>query len=338
MGANTTIGLDIGSTSIRAAEAHTAKDGAVTVVAFGERPLPPGAVANGVIEDPGAVTHVVRELRRGVPLRGRSVVLGLTNAQSLVREMSVLNVPRKDMRASLPFQVGDLLPLPAERSVLDFLPLEDAERGANVRGLLIAAPKEPTLAAVSAVEAAGLTVDRVDLTSLALLRALAELDGEVEALVDVGAALTTVIVHVDGAPLIVRTIPRGGDEVTAAVAGRMRVSTEEAEVLKRQASHNQDAGPEVADAVQGALRPLLNEIRNSFAYLNAGGRDADVTRLQLSGGGSLLPSLRWALADQLDVPVQPGDATRRLRPGGLDPAVLGSPVAAVAIGLTLGAA
>ena len=126
--------------------------------------------------------------------------------------------------------------------------------------------------------------------------------------------------------------------MTAAVAGRLRVSTEEAEALKRQSSQDQDAGPEVADAVQGALRPLLNEIRNSFAYLNAGGRDADVTRLLLSGGGSLLPSLRWALADQLDVPVRPGDPTRRLRPGRLDPAALRSPVAAVANGHTLGAA
>ncbi|WP_344653633.1 type IV pilus assembly protein PilM [Cryptosporangium japonicum] len=336
MGTTSVIGLDIGSTSVRAVETDQARGGAV-VTAVGEVALPPGAVQAGVIQDEAAVTAAVRRLRASAPLRSKTAVLGLTSAQTVVREMTVANLPRKEMRTSLPFQVGDMLPLPVDRAVLDFLPLETSDRD-TVRGLLVAAPKASTLSAVTAVEAAGLTVARVDLASLALMRALAQLDGEAEAIVDIGAQLTQVIVQIDGQPLIVRTIPRGGAEVTAAVANRLRVETGEAEELKCRIGLNREENAEVADAVNEAIRPLMNEIRGSFAYLTAGGRAAEVARLVLSGGASLLQGLRWSLADQLDVPVHSADLFRRLRGFRGDDVgdTAPSPACAIAVGLTLG--
>ena len=91
-----------------------------------------------------------------------------------------------------------------------------------MRGLLVAAPKEPVIAAVHAIERAGLHVARVDVASLALLRAVSRLDGQVEAIVDIGAQATTVVVHVDGEPLIVRTVPRGGADITERDRGPAR--------------------------------------------------------------------------------------------------------------------
>ena len=66
----------------------------------------------------------------------------MTNPQLVVREMSVSNLPAKEMRKSLPFQVRDMLPLAVERSLLDFHPLEEPGDSPTVRGLLIAVPKE----------------------------------------------------------------------------------------------------------------------------------------------------------------------------------------------------
>ena len=56
------------------------------------------------------------------------------------------------------------------------------------------------MAAVSAAEKAGLHVERVDLASFALLRAASRLDEHVEAIVDIGARSTTVVVHTDDRP------------------------------------------------------------------------------------------------------------------------------------------
>ena len=57
-----------------------------------------------------------------------------------------------------------------------FHPLEEPGDSPTVRGLLIAMPKDAVLAAVQAVEKAGLHVEGVDLASFAVLRAASRLD------------------------------------------------------------------------------------------------------------------------------------------------------------------
>ena len=346
MAAVTPIGLDIGSMSIRAVETGRSKDGPV-ITKFGQVMLPLGVVQGGVIQNDRVVTDQLRQLWSTFRFRTREVVLGVTNTQIVVREMAVANLPRRELRKSLPFQVRELLPLPLDQALLDFTPLEDPGGKPTVRGLMIAAPKEAVLTAVRACERAGLRVTGVDLASFALLRATARLDEQVEAIVDIGAYATSLIVHHDGEPLIVRTIPRGGAEVTEQLANRLNTNLGAAETLKRRTGLWDDEEPEVAEIVQHAIRPLINELRTSFTYLTSAGRQATVTRLVLAGDGVLLPGLVDALSEALDIDVQLADPVLRIREPRTGRTGRGSPqvsldrvrtAAAVSIGLTLGAA
>jgi type IV pilus assembly protein PilM len=185
----TPIGLDIGSSSIRAVEVKRTKD-EYALSNFGQVPLAPGTVSGGVVHDPGAVTSALRQLWAGCKFATKHVSIGVTNPQLVVREMSIPNLPAKEMRQALPFQVKDALPLAVERALLDFHPLEEPGDNPTVRGLLIAMPKEAVLTTVDAAEKAGLHVDAVDLASFALLRAASRLDAQVEAIVDIGAQCT----------------------------------------------------------------------------------------------------------------------------------------------------
>ena len=123
MAASTLIGLDIGSTSIRAIEATRSKDRPV-IQNFGQAMLPEGAVVGGVVKDEQAVAHALRTLwtsqtfpdeeRRprchppaGDRPRGRGV-----------------EPPEKEMKQALPFQVRDALALPLDQALIDFYPLE----------------------------------------------------------------------------------------------------------------------------------------------------------------------------------------------------------------------
>jgi type IV pilus assembly protein PilM len=339
MAAGTLIGLDIGANSIRAVETRRRGDGQL-ITNFGTVPLPKGAVVGGVIRDDKIVTAALRHLWSTSRFRTRKVVLGVTNPQVVVREMSVANLPRKELHKSLPFQVRDALPLPVETAVLDFYPLENPGTNDTVRGLLIAAPKEAVLGAVRAVEKAGLHVERVDLASLALLRATARLDDQVEAIVDIGAEATTVIVHLNGEPLIVRTIPRGGAEITAAIAARLEITPSEAEAAKCRVGLMIGDDPKTAAVILDAVRPLINEINSSFTYVNTGGRQDRVSRLALCGGGALMPGIADELRDQLDIEVVIPDPAARLRSprlGRHDALDRARSSAAVSIGLTLGA-
>jgi type IV pilus assembly protein PilM len=340
MAAGNLVGLDIGTMSVRAVETSRGKDG-YSVARAGAVPLAHGVVQSGVIQDDKAVTAALKQLWTVGKFRSRNVALAITNPQIVVREMAVANLPTKEMRKALPFQVRDALPLPVERSILDFFPMEEPGQNETVRGLLIAAPKDALITAVQAAERAGLHVARVDLASFALLRAASKLDEQVEAIVDIGAHSTSVVVHNDGQPLIVRTIPRGGAEITEALASRLGRSLAEAETLKCEVGMLMERDPDTAEIVRDAARPLINEIRSSFAYLSAGERPTRVARLALSGGGAMLPGLDDALRTQLGVEVLFADATARMRGHRRGPTVdldQFRPSAAVSIGLTLGAA
>jgi type IV pilus assembly protein PilM len=340
MAADVLIGLDIGSTCIRAVQGGRGKT-TPTVTHFGVAPLPAGAVQAGFIYDGKAVTAAVRQLWSATKLKARHVVVGITNPQIVVRPMSVSNLPAREMRSSLPFQVRDALPLAVEKSLLDFQPLEDPGKEKTVRGLLVAAPKEPVIATVHAIEQAGLHVARVDVASLALLRSVSRLDGQVEAIVDIGAQATTVVVHADGEPLIVRTVPRGGSDITEKIATRLGANVEEAESLKCRVGLRAEEGPETADVIREAIRPLLGEVRSSFAYVTSGERHTRVARLVLSGGSAGMPGLAPYLAAELGVEVIPADPSVRVRDlrggrrGRVEPL---QSSASISVGLTLRAA
>jgi type IV pilus assembly protein PilM len=334
------IGLDIGTSSIRAVEIKRAKD-EYSLSNFGQVPLPPGTVTGGVVQDSAAVTAALKQLWAGCKFGTKHVTIGVTNPQLVVREMTVSNLPAKEMHQALPFQVKDALPLAVERSLLDFYPLEDPGTNPTVRGLLIAMPRDAVVTAVDAAEKAGLHVNGVDLASFALLRAASRLDAQVEAIVDIGAEVTSVVVHADGEPLIVRTVPRGGTEITDSMATRLGIPPAEAEVLKCRYGLHGDGNPETVDAAVDAVRPLASELRSSFTYLASGERQKQVTRVALCGGSALMPGLAEHLQSQLGITVMYADSASRLRDTrkgrerGFDSFV---PSAAVSIGLTLGTA
>lgn len=336
------IGLDIGSTSVRAVEVTRGREGP-SVTRFGAVPLPAGAVQGGVVQDTAAVTAAIKQLWSTARFGNRSVALGVTNPQIVVRQMSVVNMPANELRESLPFQVRDSLPLPVERSLLDFYPTAAGETAETITGLLIAAPKEAVITAVEAVERAGPHVAMVDLASFALLRAASRLDKRVEAIVDIGAQITSVIVHDDGDPLIVRTVPRGSSEITEKLATALKIDVREAEALKCSTGvlePDDEGAAKATEVIREAVRPLVNEIRSSFAYLNTGDRQTRVARLLVSGGGALLPGLIELLANQLNVATEFADPTLRMRGarrGGLEGFDEFRLSAAVPIGLTLGA-
>jgi type IV pilus assembly protein PilM len=336
------VGLDIVSTSIRAVEATISKDRPV-VEHFGQSFLPPGAVVGGVVKDDKAVTAALRALWTSHDFKTKNVALGVTHQQVIVREIDLPALPAKERRQALPFLVRDVLPLPVEQAVLDFFPLGKPEPGEQQHGLLIAAPKEAVLDTVHAVENAGLHVERVDLSCFAALRAAAHLANDTEALLDLGANGTNIIIHTDGIPKMVRSVPRGGAEITKMLSTRLELSTADAESVKCKVGLRSEENPEGAQIVEEAVRPLMTEIRSSFNYYaqsNPG--DARIRRLALVGGAALLPGLADALTQQLGVPAFLSDPLQRVtdtRKGGRHD-VLGRfrSSAAVSIGLTLGAA
>ena len=337
------IGVDLGATAVRATVlAPGTLDGrpSVTVHGAGEMPLPPGAVVNGVVSDGGAVTRALKELWSATKFECRSVILGITNQQVVVRDITLPNLSPEQLAMALPFQARELVPIPLDQALLDFAQLGDPNPATEtVSGLLVAAPRAPVVAAVNAVERAGLQVARVDLSSFAVLRSIAAEQQAVEAVIDVGSHITTVVIHNEGVPKVVRAVTRAGEELTELLATKGSMNREDAEQAKREIGLS-GSDRTVTEIITQGLRPFVAELRSSLQYFVSvtGGRRVD--RISLTGGGAELRGLPELLSDQLGAPtsvVQPAQHIRnrwRSDPQG-DTKMSAS---AVSVGLAMGAA
>lgn len=310
-----TIGVDIGARGVRAAVlAPRQVDGrpTVTIHGAGQVPLSAGAVVNGEIREPATVTAALRQLWSENRLDCRNVVVGIANQQALVRSLTIPNVDAATRAKALPFQAKDVVALPIEEVILDFCQLAPPDGANQVEGLLIATPREPIRTAVAAVEAANLKVARVDLASFGMLRAIGAEQLAVEAILDLGAHLSTIVIHDHGVPKLVRTLTRGGDELTDALAERLDTSREDAEKAKI-ATGLSDPSTEVSRGLADALRPLLAEIRTSIGYYRASAGSTPIERIALTGGGAALTGIVEAVEQQIGLPAYAVDPLQHVR-------------------------
>jgi type IV pilus assembly protein PilM len=309
------VGLDIGTTGVRAAQIAWSKDQA-TLERFGQVALPPGAVRDGEVIDSEAVAAAIRELWARVKFSTKKVIVGVANQKVIVRQLDLPWMPIAELRKSLAFQVADVLPMPVEHAILDLHPLEEIEdeNGRRQRILLVAASREMVTSLISAVEAAGLTPTSVDLNSFAVLRVLADVDRlgltrRAEALVDVGASVTNIVVSEGGVPRFVRILLMGGADVTESIADRMGIPIEQAENIKQNelvpASPDAPGASPVTRITEGAADAWVEEVRGSLDYYFAQSGAARVSRIVLSGGGSQLGGLARRLAMTTGIPVEP---------------------------------
>jgi type IV pilus assembly protein PilM len=348
MAPRTAIGLDIGTSVVRAAELSIGRSG-VTLERFGQVVLPEGAVRDGEVVDHEPVVDCVRQLWSATGFSHKRVVMGVANQRVIVRQLDLPWMAPDELRVSLAFQVQDFLPIPLEAAVLDFYPLEEfaSEGGGRMlRGLLVAAARETVLANVRCAERAGLTCQSVDLTPFAVLRAMGRQSGlevETEALIDIGARVTNIVVHSAGVPRFVRILLMGGQDITDAVAERLGVAASEAEALKQQAGMigGTDQLVEIAGAVAPTAQDFVDEIRGSLDYYAASTPANPVERIVLCGGGARLGGLPERLGAITRLPVVEGNPLTTLRIGntGLDEQQIDfvKPLAAVPVGLALGA-
>ena len=222
--------------------------------------------------------------------RSKKVVIGVANQRVIVRQVDLPGAPPTDELsvAGLPGAGLRAHARGARRARLP--PLEELTTtlaAGCCRGMLVAASREMVLNAASRPSEGGSHPVTVDLSSFAVLRSLADSDrlgmgSQVEALVDVGAEVTNIVVHQGGAPRFIRILLMGGED-SPTLSPSASAFRGQAEAMKQQlglgtAGDGMDvqAATRVVEAVGAAF---VDEVRGSLDYY-----------LGLRGLGSDLPA------------------------------------------------
>lgn len=352
MGRRAAVGLDIGSSCVRAAEVAV-KRGTPTLMRFGQVALPHGAVIEGEIRDREAVTSAIRTLWSTSRISQRTVAIGFANPRLAIRPAEVPYYgSAAELRSALPFIVGDQVPMDTSEAVLDFAALEEIRNSDGTRqlaGLLVAGMESVINEYVQCAVEAGLRPACVDLSPFAVLRSCVPARGlgltsHPEAVIEVGADLTHIVIHENGMPRFVRVMPLGGATITEALVRELGLTVSQAEEVKRDVDliGTGRADPHQSRLVGHVAGQMVEEVRGTIDYYAATSPRGPVTRVVLSGGGSRLCGFAELLADRLHMPVDTASSLSGVEVSrtGLSEAQLQyiDPLASVPVGLALGAA
>ena len=318
------VGIDIGTTAVRAVEVRDAETDNPVLLRCLEQPLPFGAVSRGEVLEPAVVGATLKRLWSTGGFTSKDVILGMGYHRMVVRNLTVPSMSLRRIRESLPFQVQDLLSFPTADALLDFYPIKEVESEGEsepqISGLLIAATKDVVQSHIKAARLAGLRTLNVDIMAFARSRAIHRgvATPGVIAQIDIGGGSSSVLVSSDGVPQFVRVIPAGGNQLTKALRVRLGIDEEAADALKETLGLSGVVPPHdaiAATVIRDVTAELLESLRNTLAYFTNNWPELPIDRIVLMGGGARLTGFSTALGDLTGFPVVPAEPFAELEFG-----------------------
>ena len=237
------VGLDIGTDSIKVAEAKIAKDG-ITITGVGIARTPQGVIENEVIVDPVGLGNAIKALLTESGIKTKKCVSSVSGAsQVVVRVISVPKMKRDELAETMKWEVERHVPFSPQEVVMDFEPLErpNADPDATEMEVLLAVAQQQLIDShVEALLAAGLQPMAIDIEPLAASRSLIELSKngamtETVGIVNIGSTRTDLGVYENGL-LTFPSPPLGvaGVNFTREISEALGQTLDQAEVTKRE--------------------------------------------------------------------------------------------------------
>jgi type IV pilus assembly protein PilM len=302
------VGLDIGTSFIKAVHLQRSKN-SYRLAEYGVVPIHRETIVDGIIMDATALSTAIRQLfdKHGITLK--DVAFSVSGHSVIIKKIKVPTMKAAELREGIAWEAEQHIPYSIEDVNLDFQILREPGSGEPEMDVLLVAVKKETLNDYLAViSAAGLNAAVVDVDSFAIENAFTVSkqfqSDEIVALVNVGAATTTINILYGGISDFTRDSPLGGNRHTESLQRSIGVSFEQAEALKRGDLVDGHSIAEVESGMELANSELAGEIRRSFDFYYSTSQRDTIHRMVLSGGCALLSGLAPYLSNTLELPVE----------------------------------
>jgi type IV pilus assembly protein PilM len=357
------VGLDIDRGAIKAVQVSRSS-GSFALQHVGYRRLPPGAVSDGEVADHDLLSYEIKEFWASHSFKGKAVYLGVANQKVVVRLLDFPRMSPEDLKSAIGFEAQDQIPMPIDEAVLDYVVLGPQGEESDLDRILIVAAQQDMISRYSsAVRAAGLRLEGVDVKALSLLRSTLPLslfdDEGAILLLDIGAEITSLVVSQSGTPTLTRFIPGGSGYLAQAVAEAASLPEEEAErqlmnpkvrigsepegEIEGAEEDGDDFDPalvyDIRHGLEDAVQALAEDVQRSVEYHYSQPGSREVTQVFVSGEGALVNGLDTYLGDLLGVATHRGTPLSKLASNKSnvpdEQLRVMEPVLAVALGLAL---
>jgi type IV pilus assembly protein PilM len=337
-----TLGLDIGSNQIKFVEIQKTGKG-LSLTNYGTAPLLPEAIVEGEIMDRTLVIDTIKNLFDARKVKGNEVVSAVSGRGVIVKKINMDKLKEQEARERIKWEAEQHVPFEISDVALDFQIMNPDLGNNQMEVLLIAAKNDTINAHLDLLSGAGLYPLILDNGAFAVQNAFeANYDAppdEMIALVHIGADSTNINFVKNKIPYFTRDLPMAGNSCLQLIQKNLGLSYEQAAELIK--------GENVSDVSQDSANEVFTNFANDFAssiertlsFLAMSGGSDKMSRIYLSGGGALIPSLMDHLKEKFGIPVEIINPLQKIS---YDPSLFGAtgaeriaPMLTLAIGLGL---
>src|SRR3954462_4790722 len=306
-GAKTIVGLDIGSSSIKAVELKKTK-GEIQVAHVGLEPLASDIVVDSMIVDSGSVSSAIGKIFTTAGIKTKSVATSVSGHSVIVKKISVSPQSDEELAASIQTEAAQHIPFDIADVNIDYQVLNPDEGGPQMDVLLVAVKKDKILNYTNVLSLAGKAPSVVDIDAFALQNCYEynyePAPGSTVALLILGASVMNINIVKGTTPLFTRDVSVGGNQYTDSLQKELDLGFDDAEALK--------LGQRVGTVSEDAKLPILQqvteiivlEIQKTFDFFRATAAGEHIERIYLAGGSSKVPGLVEALRQEFSLPVE----------------------------------
>jgi len=306
-GTKTIVGLDIGSSSIKAVELKKSR-GEVEVVHIGLEPLSPDIVVDSMIVDSGSVSSAITKIFNENNIKSKAVATSVSGHSVIVKRIPMASMDDSELAGSISTEAAQHIPFDIADVNVDYQILSDDTTGPQMDVLLVAVKKDKILNYTNVLSLAGKTPAVVDIDAFALQNCY-EVNydpdpSQTVALLNIGASVMNINIVRGGAPLFTRDVSVGGNQYTDALQKELDLSYEDAERLKKGeavAGVNEEHRGTILRSVSDIL---ILEIQKTFDFFRATASGENIQRIYLAGGTARVPGLVDLLREEFALPVE----------------------------------
>ena len=336
------IGLDIGSSSIKAVELDMGRKNP-RLKQFGMIPLPPEAIVDGAFMDSASIVESIRSLVEGLKVKTKNVAVSISGHSVIIKKINVAAMTEIQLEESIKWEAEQYIPFDIEDVNLDFQILDEPSGPDQMAVLLVAAKKDMINDYTAVIEEAGLHPRVVDVDSFAIENAYNlnyELpEDSLVALVNIGAGVMNINILKGGTSAFTRDISIGGRQITEEIQKRLKMTYDEAEALKIKEPEAGTQNVEVEKIISGTAEQMATEVRRSLEFFAASSSGGEIKKVFLSGGCAKIKMLPGLIEERIGIPVEVFNSFAQVdfNPETFDPEYIRqiAPIAAVGVGLAL---
>ena len=319
------VGVDIGASGIKLCQLVEGRDG-LRVHKLAYAPLPPETIVDGSVMISSRVVGALTDLYRQHRIREKHVAVAISGHSVIIKRLTLPLMERDELEASVALEAETLIPFDIADVYLDVQPLpgEVAPSG-QMQVLFVAAKKDYVHEYTAVLAEAGLRPVVCDVDAFAMETAFVHgyaPTGEVNvALMNVGAAKTTLNILSGATSGMTRELSMGGNVFTEGVQRTLKFSFDQAEQYKTGRLREAVAPPLLAKLSQSLTESvdlLAEEVQGSFDIFAANDSRGAPIHLYLTGGSGHMPGLVAGLKRKLNIEVSALDPFRNVQVSGVD--------------------